>query len=274
MFTTSSNTLIDTDTAEFEPTFAPGDARPRPAFNNNDTGLRAAVATMPQSGFSDAIATAGTELSVEIASTPEQVREAQQIRDLVYRAERGLARGLDGFADDCFDLNARHVLLRSRFTGVTLGTIRMALPAPGAGLASLPMARVCAGSVFSRLPATRTGEVSRFVVTRDRTGISQAAAALMRLCLIRGLIEISLQAGLTHWCGIMEKSLLRLLHATSIHFQSVGPMIASDGPRQPVVAVVDSLLSRARREQPVVWRYLTDNGSLWSEASRLRQEDA
>jgi N-acyl-L-homoserine lactone synthetase len=223
---------------------------------------------------SEAIAAAGDELRIEIATTPEQILEAQQLRYRVYCEERGFLPGANGLEQDRFDGHSRHVLVRSLVTGMTLGTVRIVLPTAEAGFASVPMAGVCEDYVLAPLPVSSTGEVSRFALTRDRTGISPAVAALMRLCLFRGLVQLSAQAGLTHWCAIMEKTLLRLLRTTSIHFQPVGPEVEFHGLRQPVVAAIDSILSRIQREQPAVWGYLTDHGSLWSEAPHQTEEAA
>jgi hypothetical protein len=41
-------------------------------------------------------------------------------------------------------------------------------------------------------------------------GISPASVALMRLCLIQGIIQISGEIGLTHWCAIMAPPALDL----------------------------------------------------------------
>src|SRR3954454_1724840 len=40
-------------------------------------------------------------------------------------------------------------------------------------------------------------------------------------------------AGLTHWCALMEPSLVRLLYATGVHFAPLGPMVDAYGRRQP-----------------------------------------
>lgn len=71
------------------------------------------------------------------------------------------------------------------------------------------MNRVCEPYVLAPLPVGSTGAISRFALTRERSCISAGAAALMRLCLMRGIVQVSGQAGLTHWCAIMESSLIR-----------------------------------------------------------------
>ncbi len=141
----------------------------------------------------------------------------------------------------------------------------MVLASPAAGHDSFPMQRVCERYVLAPLPASATAEISRFALTRDRCGMDPSAAVLMRLFLIRGLVQISGQNHLTHWCAMMEHSLLRLLRATSIYFQPVGPTVEHHGTRQPAIVALDSMLNRIRRERPQVWSFLTNNGTHWVE---------
>jgi N-acyl-L-homoserine lactone synthetase len=222
-----------------------------------------------QTAFTDALAQARDELAVELVTTPEQLIEAQRLRHKVYCEERGFEPGSGGLERDEYDPAGRHVLVRSRLTGTPLGTVRVVM-SPGAKH-HLPMEQACAPWVLAPLPVSGTGEVSRFALTRDRTGVSPAAAALMRLSLVRGVIGISGEAGLSHWCAIMEPSLLRLLRATGIHFVPVGPSVEYHGIRQPAVGAIGTVLARMRREQPLVWSYVTADGTLHSEAATARR---
>lgn len=217
-----------------------------------------------QNAFAAAIETASAELVVEIARTPEQILEAKRLRYRVYCEERGYEPGQDGIEQDEFDANAHHVLVRSRVTGEVFGTVRVVLSAAEREGLGFPMQRVCDDYVLAPLPQTATGEVSRFALTRDRGGISPAAATLMRLFLIQGLIELSGELGLTHWCAIMERTLLRLLRSTSIYFLPVGPAIEYHGVRQPAIFTLEDGLERMRRENHQIWSFLTRDGTLWS----------
>ncbi len=127
------------------------------------------------------------------------------------------------------------------------------------------METLCEDYVFASLPRSATGEVSRFALVRDRVGISPAAAGLMRLCLIQGVIQVCGEVGLTHLCALMEKTLLRLLRSTSIYFAGVGPTIEHRGTRQPAVWGLADGLQRVRQENPVVWSFITRDGALWSQ---------
>lgn len=218
-----------------------------------------------QAAFSDALAAVKDELSVELAVTPGQVLEAQRLRHRVYCEERNFEPGQDGLEQDAFDAASRHVLVRSRISGAVLGTVRVVLRNPAAGRDSFPMQAACKRHVLAPLPLATTGEISRFALTRDRTGVSPAASALLRLCLMQGVVRISAEHGLTHWCAIMESSLLRLLRATAIYFRAVGPTVEYHGLRQPSVGKVGMVLDRMKHEQPLVWSFVTANGAFCSE---------
>ncbi len=224
---------------------------------------------MTNAAFSDAILAAKDELAIEIATSPAQILEAQRLRYKVYCEERGFEPGANGLEQDAFDATSHHALVRSRVTGAVCGTVRLVLSRGDAGHDGFPMQRVCERYVLAPLPASATGEISRFALTRHRPGISPAAAALMRLFLLQGIVQISGQNALTHWCAMMERSLLRLLRATAVHFEPVGPTIEHHGIRQPAIGAISTVLGRIQREQPQVWSLITDNGGFWSEQEVL-----
>jgi N-acyl-L-homoserine lactone synthetase len=214
--------------------------------------------------FTEALRAAADELVAEVAVSPGEVLEAQRLRYRVYCEERGFEPGSNGLEQDEFDPASRHILVRSRHSGAVLGTVRVVLS--DTGLDGFPMRRACEPWILRPLPAVSTGEISRFALARERPGISAAAGALMRLALVRGIVQISAEHELTHWCAIMERPLLRLLRATAIHFMPVGPVVDYHGSRQPAVCAIGTMLHRMKLEQRVVWAYITDNGALWSEA--------
>jgi N-acyl-L-homoserine lactone synthetase len=215
--------------------------------------------------FADAIRFASDEMLVEVAQTSLQVTEAQRLRYKVYCEERSFEPGADGLEQDPYDVHSRHVIVRSKNNGAIYGTVRIVLSNATGGQDSYPMSRICEPHVLAPLPVSATGEISRFALTRDRQGISAAASALMRLFLMRGIVAVSGAHCLTHWCAIMETSLLRLLRATAIHFEAVGPTVEFHGTRQPAVGGIATVLGRIRLEQPLVWGFITDDGQLWKE---------
>ena len=220
---------------------------------------------MLQNAYVDAIANAREELIVELANTPEQIVECKRLRYRVYCEERDFLPGDNGIEEDEFDRHSRHALVRSRLTGAVYGTVRVVLSEAGNRGNCFPMQRVCDEDILRPFPLALTGEISRFAVTRDRTGISSAAAALMRLSLIRGIVQISGECGLTHWCATMERTLLRLLRTTGIYFQPIGEPIEYHGIRQPAVWSLSGGFAQMNREHPHLWSFLTNDGIFWSD---------
>lgn len=221
-----------------------------------------------------ALEAARKELDTEIATSEAQIEAAQRLRYKVYCEERGFEPGANGLEQDEFDPMSRHVLVRARATGEVLGTVRVVLGCARRGAASFPMNRVCERYVLAPLPAMATAEISRFALTRERPGVSPEAAALMRLFLMRGIVAVSGAHDLTHWCAIMESSLLRLLRATAIHFQHVGPAVEYHGTRQPAIGAISTVLGRIQSEKPLVWSFITADGALWQDRAVAQPEQA
>lgn len=211
--------------------------------------------------FLTSVNAANENYIVEVADSPTLLAEAFKLRHQVYCVERGFESS-NGQESDGYDTNARHVLLRNRVTGQVLGTVRVVLPTLRTGV-GLPMQQVCDSALLSGLPMYTTGEISRFALSKERRAGTGEAGVFMRLGLMQGIVCVSQDAGLTHWCAIMERSLLRLLQATAIHFHPVGPVVEYHGVRQPVHGCISTILDRIRREATPVWSYITQDGSLW-----------
>lgn len=205
-------------------------------------------------GFSAWLDAADRELSIDVAASGARVRDAQRLRHTVYCRERGYEPGRDGLERDAYDGPARHVIARSRATGEALGTVRLVLAGVVAGF---PLARLCDAHTLSHLPAGETAEISRFAIPHARPGVSRLAAAGVRLALMRGIVAVSEECGLTHWCAMMESSLLRLLGWSGIHFDAMGGPVEHRGIRHPVSACAAGLLARLAREQREVWQFVT-----------------
>ncbi len=216
---------------------------------------------MPADALPDAIAVATNDFTIEIADTPHSRREAFRLRHQVYCVERGFEPAIGGEEIDGFDAFAAHALLRHNASGDVVGTVRVVGANPQKPDRSFPMQAAIDPTLLAGLPLMTTGEVSRFALSKQRRAGCDAAGPV-RLALLRGVLMMSAEMGLTHWCAVMERSLPRLLAGSGIHFHSVGPLVAFHGIRQPSVASVPGLLARLRREQPVVWDYLTAGGTL------------
>ncbi len=216
---------------------------------------------MTQATLTQAIAAASSELVVQMAGTPALVRDAYQLRHQVYCLERGYEPDQGGLETDAYDAHSSHVVLRLATCGTVIGTTRLILPHAAKRSDSFPMQAVCAPERLAALPFARTAEISRFALSKERRGLSTAATSLSRLALVRGLVQLSQQEGVTHWCAVMERTLLRLLRASGIHFENMGPVVEYHGLRQPSFCSLDGMLRRMAHEQPEIWDYVTANGS-------------
>ncbi len=205
------------------------------------------------------------DFEVAVADTQERLKAAYCLRHQVYCVERGYEQGEGALETDRFDARSGHALLTQRSTGRVVGTVRVVAPSLSGPTADLPMQRLCESNLFQMLPMGSTGEISRFSISKDLRDAACTGNALLRLGLMRGIVEISSQMGLTHWCAIMEHTLLRLLRLSAIHFHPLGPAIEYRGLRQPSWGSISGVLGRIRRERPGLWDYITDGGSLWQE---------
>jgi N-acyl-L-homoserine lactone synthetase len=225
---------------------------------------------MNSSSLTDAISAARAELVVHLADTPELVEQAYRLRHQVYCLERGYEPSVNDLETDAYDKHARHVVLSLRGCGTVIGTVRMILPQACQPTRNFPMQAVCDRATLSAVPLTSAVEVSRFAVSKERRNVSSAAASLSRLALVRGLVQLSQQGGVTHWCAVMERTLLRLLRSSGIHFEAVGPLVEYHGLRQPAVCELASMLDRMRVEQPEIWDFVTNEGQFVSSRSHSR----
>src|SRR6185437_11139161 len=136
--------------------------------------------------FSSEVDAVRSELLVEMADTPEAVKEAYRLRHQVYCLEREYEAGRDGMETDEFDAQSRHVVIRRRSSGQVLGTVRLVLPRLSKIQDSFPIQSLVAPSLLAPVPLRRAGEVSRFAISKDRRGLDGSSMALMRLGLIQG----------------------------------------------------------------------------------------
>jgi N-acyl-L-homoserine lactone synthetase len=201
------------------------------------------------------------------ATEPALVDQALVLRHLAYCIENRFedpALNPGGRETDAFDARSRHALLLRREDGTAVGTVRIIGPGSLAE-PDLPIHGVCAepGLRPPALPSATTAEVSRFALPKTAAGRRPTDGMLPRLGLMQAIIRLSAEAGLTHWCALMEPSLLRLFAASGIHLEPVGAIIVHHGRRQPCRTSIETLLRRLRQENPAVYAVLTDRGRLW-----------
>jgi N-acyl amino acid synthase of PEP-CTERM/exosortase system len=224
------------------------------------------------------------------ADTPELLDRAYQLRYQVYCRERGYEES-GAFPDqretDLFDNRSVHSLIVSRSDDAVLGTVRLVLADTDARGSVFPMQQICRNSRIDRIrpfPLSTTAEISRFAISKvarkkPRSGTEQFDCRARRpdeisgivrptivLGLMKAILRMSREHGITDWLAVMEPSLLRLLAGYGIYFQPLGPLVEYHGMRQPCQANVSLLLERMLKERPDVWGYLAEKtDSLGSE---------
>jgi len=219
----------------------------------------------------EAIGAIRREIVIQTTNDPQLIQQAYRLRYQIYCVENNFLPGSNQLEYDDFDAHSRHVFLHQRHTGEMVGTLRLVLPLNETPLGGLPVQQVCHASLLKELPSNGIAEISRFAIPRSRPGVSRLSAVFLRLGLMRGLVQLSGELGLTHWCGVMDPRLLRLLAMTAIHFVPLGPLVDHHGYRQPASGAISDILGRMAREQPAVWDFITEGNRLWREPARREQ---
>lgn len=192
-----------------------------------------------------------TAITVEVAKTTESIREAQALRHQVYYLERKFLTADPGIKidQDQFDRTAQHILVRRASTREVIATSRVVRSQATVNGSALPMHRYCCPTLLSGLPMQSMGEISRFAISKQARDAA-TSGPIVRLALFRGILQASHAIGLTHWCALMEPSLIRLLSATGIQFTPLGPLVEASGQRQPCVADISQAVLRGRASHP------------------------
>lgn len=226
------------------------------------------------------------------ASEPQDIQAAFRLRYQVYCLDRQFEDATtfpQGIERDPYDDHSLHCLLKHRASESPIGTVRLVHPmATPTWFAQLPVAEYAPQESMEeilRLPAGSTAEVSRFAITRSAreilrgperllgrqmtgaahlSSISEKLLPYMSLGLIRGLVRLSMQHGISHWCLAAEPCLLRRLGAFGLHFRNSGPLVEHRGLRQVCYANLKELLAQAEAEKPEFWNIITDGGVLLS----------
>jgi N-acyl amino acid synthase of PEP-CTERM/exosortase system len=228
-----------------------------------------------------------------IANTVDLIDTAFRLRYRVYCVENPFedpSRNPDGRESDEYDHHSTHGLLIYRPTGTPAGTVRLVLPIENDLDRSFALQHVCSHPLLRdrvRFPVERTAEVSRFCISKefrrrrgDVSGEINDGAEMpadderrilphLSLGLIESLVRMSVDNGITHWCAVMEPTLLRLLTRLGIHFEPIGPLVEYHGRRQPCYIPLEVLLPRVQRERPDVWEVITREGQHWADLQQL-----
>ena len=236
-----------------------------------------------------------------IANTVDLIDTAFRLRYRVYCVENPFedpSRNPDGRETDEHDGHSTHGLLIYRPTNTPAGTVRLVLPIHDDLDRSFALQRVCSDPLLrdrARFPVERTAEISRFCISKEfrrRRGDASLVSPQidddvqmpeyderrilphLSLGLIEALVRMSVDNGITHWCAVMEPTLLRLLTRLGIHFEPIGPLIEYHGRRQPCYIPLEVLLPRVERERPDVWDVITRGGKHWADLQALLLEQS
>jgi N-acyl amino acid synthase of PEP-CTERM/exosortase system len=238
---------------------------------------------------------------VRVASSDDLRDAVFRLRYRVYCIENPFedpSANPDGRETDEYDGHSAHSLLTYRPTGTSAGTVRLVLPMPDDLDRSFALQRVCNHPLLrdrKQFPVERTAEVSRFCISKEfrrrlgdgscvggeiSDGVEMSAEEERRILphlslgLIESLVRMSIENGISHWCALMEPTLLRLLTRLGIHFEPIGPLIEYHGRRQPCYIPLNVLLPRVKRERPDVWDVITRGGRHWAALRRLFPEQS
>ncbi len=232
------------------------------------------------------------------ANTPELLRIAYGIRYQVYCVEHPFEQSAehpDGLEVDAFDDRAIHSLILHRASGEAAGTVRLIMPDQHRPEGSFSLQQLVDPALLERVPdfpIRSMAEISRFSISktfRRRAGdtlygenvpqtqeavdeAGRRSGPLMRLGLMQAILSMSRTLGITHWCAVMEPTLLRILAATAIEFAPIGPKVEYHGLRQPCYGDIGSILTRLRACNPEVFDLVTIGGSLCEGTGWMKPE--
>jgi N-acyl amino acid synthase of PEP-CTERM/exosortase system len=161
-----------------------------------------------------------------------------------------------------YDRRSIHSLIIDRASGEATGTVRLILSESGSNKASLPIQQICTHPLPIKFPMSGAAEISRFAISKKMRRIAggncpKDLQCSIALGLMKGIVQISLQYGITDWFAVREPSLLRLLCRFGIYFTPIGPLVKHHGLRQPCHANFSNLLERVREEYFDLWEFVT-----------------
>ncbi len=220
--------------------------------------------------------------------------EVYKLRFQVYCLETGFERledcecviedGVTVYLErDAFDTRSDHYLIRHRRTGLYAATVRLVLPDPDDPQAPYPIEGHCRLDTPVSDPGIRChlAEISRFAVSKDfkkRRGESGTLAGIgeqtkvyfeederrilphITVGLFAAIVRMTRAHDITHWYGVMEPALLRLLRLFGIRFVPIGPDVDYHGLRRPCLAEVEEVLPNMKKVNRAVWDLITECG--------------
>ncbi|HUC08856.1 MAG TPA: PEP-CTERM/exosortase system-associated acyltransferase [Stellaceae bacterium] len=229
----------------------------------------------------DFIGTYTRYFDVVRADTPDRLDLAYRLRYQVYCVENQYedsGRCPYGREIDEDDDRSVHTLLIHRQSGTAVGTARLILPQTD-GERQLPIQRILGPAErvkFQRLPLDRTGEVSRFAISKEfrrrrddgrypdggypypPSGCYSAERRLLphiTFGLLRGILRICREYEVSVIAALVEPALWRILSRLGLDFGRLGPLVEHHGVRQPCVAPLVDLLRGSQSQGSLLWEY-------------------
>ncbi|MGF1607495.1 MAG: PEP-CTERM/exosortase system-associated acyltransferase [Rhodothalassiaceae bacterium] len=210
----------------------------------------------------------------------ELIRRCQRIRYQVYCVETGFLEvaGPRPVEVDEFDRHSVHSLLVHRESEMDAGTVRVILPEPDRpdfGFPVMGLSDEYRRLVEDQVDLRDAVEVSRFAISKDfRKRVTDTLypdtnpnsddqanqrriIPTMTLGLMYAAVQMTRDAGCTHWLAVMEPTLIRLLDRFGLRFEKAGPPVEYHGKRQPVHRNLDELLAEVKERRPDVWSVMT-----------------
>ncbi len=218
------------------------------------------------------------------ANTPGLVEKAKRLRYQVYCIENDYedpSAHPRSIERDEYDKRSVHRLLATRTSGAIAGTVRLILPASKPE-ESFPIQGICKSPRLSdpkMFYQGKAAEISRFCISKEfrqtlhhegsdcRTTLwpdfgKQDIIPYITLGLMKGIVQMSAEHGVTDLFAVMEPSLLRLLTRFGIFFKPIGPIVQYHGMRQPCYENVEKLLGKIWNVRKDVWDVITEEGTL------------
>jgi N-acyl amino acid synthase of PEP-CTERM/exosortase system len=232
------------------------------------------------------------------AETPEALRRAQELRYQVYVVERRFedpAAHADGIETDRFDAHSVHsLLLYDNHNGgpkSVAGNVRLILGNRLTTGQPFPIESQCGHAFYptfrpEAVPRHALGEISRFALSKEfrkrfkeqdvthgltkdvDTGShdehGRRIIPHLTMGLFKALLTMSVAHEVSHWYAVMEPTLIRILKRFGIEFVPIGDPVEYHGKRVPCLAVVDRVVEKVHRMHPDIWRFATNDGTLWA----------
>ena len=221
-----------------------------------------------------------------ICQTLAQIKTTMRLRYDVYCLRKGweMAQAFpDRLESDEFDEHAVHILLTERQTGLAVGSARIVFAdssAPHARLPSFAIGPDFQEAVGRSLPLASTVEISRLTVLRaggaptDPGSHDSTGRVSLVLGLLKGISQAMAASEATHACFLTSRSLKRLMEGFGFRFYDFGLTLRHRGTRSFLWRDWAALMTNIHDSRPDVWRYLTDDGTIWPvDRAAVQRED-